>query len=85
MENLSHLPRYTHADGHSDYYDENGNSMRRAFLRMPVEFSRISSRFNLIRKHPVLNRIRAHKGVDYVASTGASVKASGDDVINSLQ
>ncbi len=73
--------RYTHADGHSDYYAENGNSMRKAFLRTPVKFSRISSRFSLGRKHPILNRIRAHKGVDYAASTGTPVKATGDGVI----
>jgi len=73
--------RYTHADGHSDYYAENGNSMRKAFLRTPVKFARISSRFSLGRKHPILNRIRAHKGVDYAASTGTPVLASGDGVI----
>jgi murein DD-endopeptidase MepM/ murein hydrolase activator NlpD len=73
--------RYTHADGHSDYYAENGDSMRKAFLRTPVKFARISSRFSLGRKHPILNRIRAHKGVDYAASTGTPVRTSGDGVI----
>ncbi|MFB3100856.1 MAG: OapA family protein [Gammaproteobacteria bacterium] len=73
--------RYTHVDGHSDYYAENGNSMRKAFLRTPVKFARVSSRFSLGRKHPILNRIRAHKGVDYAASTGTPVRASGDGVI----
>ena len=73
--------RYTHADGHADYYAENGDSMRKAFLRTPVKFARISSRFSLGRKHPILNRIRAHKGVDYSASTGTPVRASGDGVI----
>ncbi len=73
--------RYTHADGHSDYYAENGKSMRMAFRRTPVKFARISSRFSLGRKHPILNRIRAHKGVDYAASTGTPVRASGDGVI----
>ena len=73
--------RYTHADGHSDYYAENGDSMRKAFLRTPVKFARVSSRFSLGRKHPILNRIRAHKGVDYAASTGTPVRTSGDGVI----
>ena len=70
--------RYTDASGHTDYYSEDGLSMRKAFLRTPVEFSRISSRFSSGRKHPVLNRIRAHKGVDYAASRGTPIKAVGD-------
>jgi murein DD-endopeptidase MepM/ murein hydrolase activator NlpD len=55
--------------------------MRKAFLRTPVDFARISSRFNLKRKHPVLNRIRAHKGVDYAAKTGTKIKTTGDGKI----
>ena len=51
--------------------------MRKTFLRTPVAFSRISSRFSTGRKHPVLNRIRAHKGVDYAAARGTPVKATG--------
>ena len=70
--------RYTDASGRSDYYSPDGRSMRKAFLRTPVDFSRISSRFNLKRKHPVLNTIRAHKGVDYAASRGTPIKATGD-------
>jgi len=70
--------RYTDADNRSDYYSPDGHSMRKAFLRTPVEFSRISSRFNLKRKHPVLNRFRAHKGVDYAAQRGTPIKATGD-------
>ena len=73
--------RYTHADGRTDYYADNGDAMRKAFLRTPVNFTRISSRFNLKRKHPVLNRIRAHKGVDYAAPTGTPVKATGDGIV----
>jgi murein DD-endopeptidase MepM/ murein hydrolase activator NlpD len=73
--------RYTHVDGHSDYYAENGNSMRKAFIRTPVEFARISSRFSLGRKHPILNKIRAHKGVDYAASRGTPIKAAGEGVV----
>jgi len=55
--------------------------MRKTFLRTPVEFSRISSRFSLGRKHPVLNKIRAHKGVDYAASRGTPIKATGNGKI----
>ena len=69
--------RYTDASGHTDYYSEKGLSMRKAFLRTPVEFSRISSRFSSGRKHPVLNRIRAHKGVDYAASRGTAIRSVG--------
>ncbi|QBQ56642.1 peptidase M23 [Nitrosococcus wardiae] len=70
--------RYADGNGHSAYYTPTGLSMRKAFLRTPVNYSRISSHFNLRRKHPVLNRIRAHKGVDYAAPTGTPVKAAGD-------
>ena len=70
--------RFTDANGHSDYYSPDGKSMRKAFLRTPVEFSRISSYFSTARYHPILNRIRAHKGVDYAAPIGTPVKATGD-------
>ncbi len=74
--------RFTHDNGDSQYYADTGHSMRKAFLRTPVKFARISSGFNLRRKHPVLNRIRAHKGVDYAAPTGTPIKATGDGVIS---
>ena len=73
--------RYTDARGHTDYYAPDGRSMRKAFLRTPVAFTRISSRFSNGRKHPILNRIRAHKGVDYAAPTGTPVKATGSGKI----
>ncbi len=73
--------RYTHADGYNDYYNEEGYSMRKAFLRTPVNFTRISSGFSLGRKHPVLNTIRAHRGVDYAAPTGTPIKATGDGIV----
>ncbi len=79
--NVFRALRYTDSKGETTYYAPDGRSMRKPFLRTPVNFSRISSRFNLKRKHPVLNRIRAHKGVDYAAPTGTPVKASGDGKI----
>ncbi len=72
-----------HADGQGvvNYYDPEGNNLRKAFLRTPVEFTRISSRFNPRRRHPVLKHVRAHKGVDYVAPKGTPVRATGDGKI----
>ncbi|HFD79647.1 MAG TPA: peptidase M23 [Gammaproteobacteria bacterium] len=72
---------FTDDRGHTEYYDPKGRSMRKAFLRTPVAFTRISSRFSLGRKHPILNRIRAHKGVDYAAPRGTPVKATGNGKI----
>jgi len=70
--------RYTNKLGISNYYTADGNSMRKAFIRTPVDFARISSRFSSGRKHPILNKIRAHKGVDYAAPRGTPIKAAGD-------
>jgi murein DD-endopeptidase MepM/ murein hydrolase activator NlpD len=70
--------RYVDPKGNSSYYAPDGKNMRKAFLRAPLSFSRISSNFNPNRRHPVLNRIRAHKGVDYAAANGTPVMAAGD-------
>jgi murein DD-endopeptidase MepM/ murein hydrolase activator NlpD len=64
------------ANGYTSYYTPDGTSVRRAFLRTPVEFSRITSRFTTSRYHPVLKTRRAHKGVDYAAPTGTPVRAT---------
>jgi murein DD-endopeptidase MepM/ murein hydrolase activator NlpD len=73
--------RFELGDGRYDYFDLEGRSLRKAFLRTPVEFSRISSRFSAGRMHPVLGRMRAHRGVDYAAPTGTPVRAAGDGKI----
>ena len=70
--------RFEDEKGNANYFTPAGLSMRKEFLRNPIDFARISSRFNLRRKHPVLNRIRAHKGTDYAAPTGTPIKATGD-------
>lgn len=70
--------RYANKQNSVSYYTAEGNSMRKAFIRTPVDFARISSRFSLGRKHPVLNKIRAHKGVDYAAPRGTPIKATGN-------
>jgi murein DD-endopeptidase MepM/ murein hydrolase activator NlpD len=65
----------------SDYYDENGGSMMRTFLKAPLRFRRISSRFSYSRYHPVLKVRRPHTGVDYAASAGTPVYTVGDGMV----
>lgn len=69
--------RFVDSAGNSDYYTPEGNSVRKAFLRSPVDF-RVSSSFNPNRLHPVLKTRRPHRGVDYAAPHGTPIKASGD-------
>ncbi len=66
---------------HGDYYTPEGKSVRKAFLRSPIEFSRVSSGFSSSRFHPVLNKWRAHKGTDFAAPTGTRVKVTADGVV----
>ncbi len=70
--------RYKNSNGQASYYTPEGLSMRKAFLRTPLDIFRISSGFNLRRKHPIHKKIKAHRGVDYAAPTGTPVYASGD-------
>ncbi|MES9856168.1 MAG: peptidoglycan DD-metalloendopeptidase family protein [Sedimenticola sp.] len=70
--------RYADKEGISNYYAPDGKSMRKAFLRAPVDFRRISSNFAKSRWHPVLGKKRPHRGVDYAAAIGTNIKAAGD-------
>jgi len=70
--------RFKDESGRSDYFTPEGYSVRKAFMRAPVNFTRISSNFNPNRRHPILNTIRAHRGVDYAAPRGTPIMAAGD-------
>lgn len=73
---------YGDADGHGGYYGADGKNIRKAFLRSPLEFSRISSGFTMARFHPVLQKWRAHKGIDFAAPIGTKIKATADGVVD---
>jgi murein DD-endopeptidase MepM/ murein hydrolase activator NlpD len=66
------------ADGGEGYYAEDGKSLRKAFLRSPLEFTRVTSGFSLARFHPFMQTWRAHRGVDFAAPSGTPVRAAGD-------
>ena len=70
--------RFKDKNDNTDYFTPTGDSVRKAFIRAPVDFTRISSNFNPKRRHPILNTIRAHRGVDYAAPRGTPIKAAGD-------
>ena len=74
--------RFSDSSGRASYYTPEGRSVRKAFLRAPLNFTRISSNFNPSRRHPVLNTIRAHRGVDYAAPTGTQIRAAGDGKVS---
>ena len=66
-------------DGNSDkYFNQNGDNLRKAFLKAPLNFKRVSSKFSYARKHPVTGKVRPHTGVDYAAPMGTPVVALGD-------
>ncbi len=76
-----HAVLYADPNGTTSYFDPHGNSMHKQFLRTPLKFTRISSNFNLRRKHPMWKREMAHKGIDYAAPRGTPVLASGEGVV----
>lgn len=73
---------YRDSDNKMQYYTPDGKSLHKSFLRSPLEFTRVSSGFSVARFHPVLQRVRTHKGVDMAAPTGTRVKASGDATVD---
>lgn len=68
-------------DKTGSYYDENGRAMKKAFLRSPLDFRRVSSNFNPSRRHPVTGKVRAHRGTDYAAPVGTPIWAAGDGIV----
>ena len=75
---------FDQGDG-EDYFDENGNSLRKALLKYPIEFTRISSRYSKSRFHPVVKVFRPHLGTDFAAPTGTPIRSVGDGIIEEAQ
>ncbi len=76
--------RYKGKNKKWEYFNESGGSLEKAFLRAPLDFAYVSSHFNPNRRHPILNTIRAHNGVDYAAKRGTPIRATGEGVIQSV-
>lgn len=73
--------RYVDGGGKADFYTPDGRNMRKSFLRAPLQFTRVSSRFDPRRVHPLWKSAMPHRGIDYAAPTGTAVKASGDGIV----
>ena len=73
--------RFDQGDGGNKYWSEKGESLRKAFLKAPLQYTRISSRFTYKRKHPITGKVRPHTAVDYAAPTGTPVHSIGDGTI----
>ena len=76
---------FNQGDGGNIYWNEKGESMRKAFLKAPLKFSRISSGFSYARRHPVTRKVQPHTGVDYAAPKGTPVMTIGDGTITSMK
>ena len=76
--------RYKGRNKKWEYFNDDGKSLEKAFLRAPLDFAYVSSHFNPNRRHPILNTIRAHNGVDYAAKRGTPIRATGEGVIQSV-
>jgi murein DD-endopeptidase MepM/ murein hydrolase activator NlpD len=76
--------RYEGKNKKWEYFNMDGGSLEKAFLRAPLDFAYVSSHFNPNRRHPILNTIRAHNGVDYAAKRGTPIRATGEGVIQSV-
>ena len=77
--------RFDQKDGGNQWWNDKGESMRKAFLKAPLKFSRISSGFSYARKHPITRQVRPHTGVDYAAPKGTPVVTIGDGVVTSVK
>lgn len=84
FENGYYAFPYDQGEG-EDYFDEEGNSLRKALLKYPIEFTRISSRYSNNRFHPVAKVFRAHRGTDFAAPTGTPIRTVGDGIVEEAQ